>query len=230
MRTARSRRSAAVARSSANWNTASSVSSRSRSLRRSAPTFCRRSWSASRSDTRTSAFWCGPAIQRRSWTSWRTGRSSSGSSGRSATRVSAAVHSTRTSSSWSLRPDHPFAAAGVVDVAEISHAQLILFDRTSSYYDITNALFRVAGVVPRGVTEVDNIEAAKRMVERGLGVALLPGTAVADALSGGSLREIGLAGTAYDPAADRGGRAGRSSSRHRRSWIPYGDSSIGSRS
>ena len=85
--------------------------------------------------------------------------------------------------------------AGTVDVSEISHAQLILFDRTSSYYDVTNALFRVAGVVPRGVTEVDNIEAAKRMVELGLGVALLPGTAVADALSTGSLREIGLAGT-----------------------------------
>jgi DNA-binding transcriptional LysR family regulator len=94
------------------------------------------------------------------------------------------------------RPDHPFAAAGRVDVSEISHAQLILFDRTSSYYDVTNALFRVAGVVPRGVTEVDNIEAAKRMVERGLGVALLPGTAVADSLSAGSLREIELAGAA----------------------------------
>jgi DNA-binding transcriptional LysR family regulator len=93
-------------------------------------------------------------------------------------------------------PDHPFALTGVVDVSEISHAQLILFDRTSSYYDVTNALFRVAGVIPRGVTEVDNIEAAKRMVERGLGVALLPGTAVADALSAGSLREIELAGTA----------------------------------
>lgn len=94
------------------------------------------------------------------------------------------------------RPDHPFAIAGRADVSEISHAQLILFDRTSSYYDVTNALFRVAGVLPRGVTEVDNIEAAKRMVERGLGVALLPGTAVADALTAGSLREIELSGAA----------------------------------
>ena len=94
------------------------------------------------------------------------------------------------------RPDHPFAVAGRVDVSEIKHAQLILFDRTSSYYDLTNALFRAAGVVPRGVTEVDNIEGAKRMVERGLGVALLPGTAVADALAGGSVREVGLGGAA----------------------------------
>ncbi len=94
------------------------------------------------------------------------------------------------------RPDHPFAEAGRVDVGEISHVQLILFDRTSSYYDVTHALFRAAGVVPRGITEVDNIEAAKRMVERGLGVALLPGTAVADALSTGSLLEIELGGAA----------------------------------
>jgi DNA-binding transcriptional LysR family regulator len=93
------------------------------------------------------------------------------------------------------RPDHPFAIAGAVDVSEISDAQLILFDRTSSYFDVTNALFRIAGVVPRGVTEVDNIEAAKRMVERGLGVALLPGTAIADSLAGGLLREIELIGT-----------------------------------
>jgi DNA-binding transcriptional LysR family regulator len=94
------------------------------------------------------------------------------------------------------RPDHPFAVAGTVDVSAIAHAQLILFDRTSSYYELTNAMFRAAGVVPRGITEVDNIEGAKRMVERGLGVALLPGTAVADALPGGSLREVGLAGAA----------------------------------
>jgi DNA-binding transcriptional LysR family regulator len=94
------------------------------------------------------------------------------------------------------RPDHPFAQAGRIDVAEIKHAQLILFDRTSSYYDLTNAMFRAAGVIPRGITEVDNIEAAKRMVERGLGVALLPGTAVADDLAAGSVREVGLGGAA----------------------------------
>ena len=127
------------------------------------------------------------------------------------------------------RPDHPFAMAGSVDVSEISHAQLILFDRTSSYYDVTNALFRVAGVIPRGVTEVDNIEAAKRMVERGLGVALLPGTAVADALSAGSLREIELAGTTTIRrrivAVERPGAVPR-----RRSWTRSGHSSTGSRS
>lgn len=93
-------------------------------------------------------------------------------------------------------PSHPFATAGRIDVSAIRGTQLILFDRTSSYFDLTNSLFRAAGVVPRGVTEVDNIEAAKRMVERGLGVALLPGTAVADSLASGALRPIEFIGLA----------------------------------
>ena len=93
-------------------------------------------------------------------------------------------------------PAHPFAGGAAIVLDQLADARLILFDRTSSYYDLTNALFRDAGVVPRGVTEVDNIEGAKRMVERGLGVALLPGTAVADALAVGSVREVGLGGVA----------------------------------
>jgi DNA-binding transcriptional LysR family regulator len=53
-----------------------------------------------------------------------------------------------------------------------------MFDRTSSYYEITQGAFLSAGVKLRGLMELDSIEAAKKMVERGLGVALLPATAV----------------------------------------------------
>ena len=45
---------------------------------------------------------------------------------------------------------HPFAARGVIPVDEIADVRLILFDRTSSYYDLTNAFFREAGVAPSG--------------------------------------------------------------------------------
>ena len=72
--------------------------------------------------------------------------------------------------------------------ASLSDAPLILFDRASSYYDLTTALIREAGVKPRGMIELDNIEAAKRMVAGGLGVALLPRTSVADELESGFLR------------------------------------------
>ncbi len=99
------------------------------------------------------------------------------------------------------RPDHPFAERGRIDVRRLSEARLIFFDRTSSYYDLTNALLRQAGVSPQGIMELDNIEAAKRMVERGLGVALLPGTAVADALAAGKLVRVALVGA--DPIRRR---------------------------
>jgi DNA-binding transcriptional LysR family regulator len=46
--------------------------------------------------------------------------------------------------------------------------------------------------VPRAVMELDNIDAAKKMVEQGLGVALLPHTAVAGELEAGALRAVTL--------------------------------------
>jgi DNA-binding transcriptional LysR family regulator len=87
-------------------------------------------------------------------------------------------------------PTHPFAASGRVRLAEISGEQLILFDRTSSYHELTSALFRRAGISPTGVMELDNIDAAKKMVEQGFGVALLPHTSVADELDAGTLAEV----------------------------------------
>ena len=65
-----------------------------------------------------------------------------------------------------------------------------LFDRASSYHDLTAAFLREAGVVPRAVMELDNIEATKKMVLEGLGVALLPQSAVAAELEDGGLRAI----------------------------------------
>jgi DNA-binding transcriptional LysR family regulator len=76
-------------------------------------------------------------------------------------------------------PDHAFAKRRNVAMSEVAAQKLIMFDRTSSYYEITQAAFLSAGVKLRGLMELDSIEAAKKMVERGLGVALLPRTAVA---------------------------------------------------
>ena len=52
------------------------------------------------------------------------------------------------------------------------------FDRGSSDWTLTHGLFRRAGLVPNVVLEVDTIETAKRMVERGIGLAFLPHLAV----------------------------------------------------
>jgi DNA-binding transcriptional LysR family regulator len=92
-----------------------------------------------------------------------------------------------------VTPDHPFSAAKTIEMEALRHEQLILFDRTSSYYELTSALFRQAGITPVGVMELDNIEAAKKMVQQGFGIALLPRTAVASELKVGTLREVEIA-------------------------------------
>ncbi len=94
-----------------------------------------------------------------------------------------------------VEPHHPLAHQRRVTIDRLRDARLILFDRTSSYYDLTNALFRPAGSLPKGVLELDHIDAAKQMVLAGLGVALLPTTAVAGELRDGALRRIDLVGS-----------------------------------
>jgi DNA-binding transcriptional LysR family regulator len=89
-----------------------------------------------------------------------------------------------------VEPGHSFAREGRIRLEEIAGEQLILFDRTSSYHELTSALFRTAGVAPEGVMELDNIDAAKKMVEQGFGVALLPLTSVTDELDAGRLAEV----------------------------------------
>ena len=90
---------------------------------------------------------------------------------------------------------HAFARRGKVRMDQLAAERLILFDRTSSYHDLTSSLFRQAGVVPASTLELDNVEAAKKMVQQGLGVALLPRMALASELKSGSLRPVKLIGT-----------------------------------
>jgi DNA-binding transcriptional LysR family regulator len=85
---------------------------------------------------------------------------------------------------------HPFAKARRIRMKDLADEQLVQFDRTSSYRDLTSALFVTAGVSPAGRMELDNIDAAKKMVEQGFGVALLPQTSVSDELEAGTLTEV----------------------------------------
>ena len=84
-------------------------------------------------------------------------------------------------------PDHHFAGRQDVTVADAAAERIILFDQRSSYHELTEALFRAARVRPRAVMELDSSGAAARMVERGLGVALLPLSAAAQAIAQGTL-------------------------------------------
>ena len=96
-----------------------------------------------------------------------------------------------------VNAEHRFADTSSIRVTELGHERLILFDRTSSYFVLTSAFFREAGIVPRGVMELDNVDATKKMVEHGLGIAFLPYTAVRAELAAQTLREVAIEG--YEP-------------------------------
>ena len=89
-------------------------------------------------------------------------------------------------------PGHPFDSLRQVTVARLATERLVLFDRSSSYFELTNSIFRSAGVEPRGTLELDTIDAAMQMVKAGLGVALLPGVSTAGEIERGSLRVVRL--------------------------------------
>ena len=86
---------------------------------------------------------------------------------------------------------HP--SGDVVRLADLGDEQFVLFDRASSYHELTNAMFLEAAIAPRSVMELDNVDSAKKMVGLGLGVAFLPHVAVADEMRSGSLRLVALA-------------------------------------
>ena len=76
---------------------------------------------------------------------------------------------------------------------EIADRPLIFFDRGSSDWTLTHGLFRRAALVPNVALEVETIETAKRMVERGMGLAFLPHLAVGRELRRRSLVAIEIA-------------------------------------
>lgn len=87
-------------------------------------------------------------------------------------------------------PSHRFTEKGSAELADVGREQLILFDHASGYYETTQSLFRDAGIRELSTIELDNIEAAKRMVEHRLGVAFLPRTAVVRSVAAGHLSLI----------------------------------------
>jgi len=89
---------------------------------------------------------------------------------------------------------HPFARQGTARVEELSGEALIMFNRGSSYYTLVDNALRQAGAPVSPAMELDNMEAAKKMVEQGLGIAMLPKVAVERELQQGELRQIRVRG------------------------------------
>ena len=77
-------------------------------------------------------------------------------------------------------------------MSRLADATLVFYDRASDDYLSTQSMLREAGVAPYGVIEVDSVDTARRLVARGLGVALLPSTTVMPEFEAGRLAPVGL--------------------------------------
>jgi DNA-binding transcriptional LysR family regulator len=87
-------------------------------------------------------------------------------------------------------PAHPAVRERRVRLEQVESWPLIFYELGSSDWTLSQGLFRRAGLLPNVVLEVESIEAAKRMVERKLGLSFLPQIAVTQELRRGKLVAI----------------------------------------
>ncbi|MDE3097203.1 MAG: LysR family transcriptional regulator [Chloroflexota bacterium] len=93
-------------------------------------------------------------------------------------------------------PQHRFARGGTASIEDVGRESLILFDKGSSYTALIQNVFRQNGVVPRTLMELDTIEGTKKMVEEGLGIAMLPKVSTQRELEIGTLVPIAVSNAA----------------------------------
>ena len=82
------------------------------------------------------------------------------------------------------------APARPLALADLADRVLVVRDRGTVNRREVDQLLEQAGVEPAGRLEACSLEAVKRCVEAGLGVAVLPDVAVADELQRGALRQL----------------------------------------
>ena len=88
----------------------------------------------------------------------------------------------------------PFGRKGAVQIEDVGERPLIMFNRGSSYYTLVDNALRQAGLLVTPAMELDNMEATKKMVEKGLGIAILPKVAVEREVARGELCEVRVEG------------------------------------
>jgi DNA-binding transcriptional LysR family regulator len=82
---------------------------------------------------------------------------------------------------------HAFAARERVGIEDLARSGIVMRDPTAYLHAITTHYFAAAGTAPRILMELNNTEACKRVVQAGLGAALLPQMAIHEELKRGDL-------------------------------------------
>jgi DNA-binding transcriptional LysR family regulator len=89
---------------------------------------------------------------------------------------------------------HPLASRSQVTVDEIRAERLILFERGASIRRATDDFFNKVGITPELALESNDTYFIKLMVERGIGISLLPAWAVRDEVAWGWLARLAIEG------------------------------------
>jgi DNA-binding transcriptional LysR family regulator len=89
---------------------------------------------------------------------------------------------------------HPLAGRPSAGVDEIARERMILLERGSSVRRATDRFFQEAGLAPAAAIESNDTYFIKAMVERGLGVSILPAWAVRDEVAWGWLSRLAIEG------------------------------------
>lgn len=89
-------------------------------------------------------------------------------------------------------PQHPFAKHRTASIKKLAGEPLVGFERDIPTRRETDRVLRRHGIDARYVMELDNVEIMKRVVEIGLGVAILPENAVRPEVRGGTLVVVQL--------------------------------------
>jgi DNA-binding transcriptional LysR family regulator len=94
-------------------------------------------------------------------------------------------------------PDHPFALLRKLDVKQLADETLVGFDVNLMIWKKIDRFLKDHGVEPNVMMRFDNIEAIKRAVEAGSGVALLPRPTLEHELELGTLSAVPLANSNF---------------------------------
>jgi len=89
---------------------------------------------------------------------------------------------------------HRFAKKKTVTLDDIREERWILFERGASIRRATDTFFKEAGMVPEKALESNDTYFIKLMIERGLGIALMPGWSVKEEVAAGELARLRIKG------------------------------------
>lgn len=89
---------------------------------------------------------------------------------------------------------HPWSESQSVAAEQLDDQPMIAFERGMSHRQKMDELLNQVGVQPRIVSETNDPQMVKSLVEIGLGIALIPRWAVANEVEAGRLHELHLAG------------------------------------